>query len=111
MRKKLCEDRDGERSLANTLFTGATSSLHGELESRLPNFAPEVEIDRQGGPDNVCFAPAGGEPSEKCGIYAGPFRIPRPYIPCSLLISAKRGGSIVACASRAPNPDSTIPIH
>jgi hypothetical protein len=59
MRKKLCENRDGERSLANTLFAGATSSLHGELESRLPNFAPEVEIDRQGGPDNVCFAPRG----------------------------------------------------
>jgi len=56
MRKKLCENRAGERSLANTSFTGAMSSLHGELESWLPNFAPEVEIDRQGGPDNVCFA-------------------------------------------------------
>jgi hypothetical protein len=47
------ENRDGGRSLPNTLFTGAMSSLHGELGSQLPNFAPKVEIDRQGGPDNV----------------------------------------------------------
>src|SRR5215831_17812794 len=39
--------------------TSAKNPRRGELESWLPNFAPEVEIDRQGGPDNVCFAPLG----------------------------------------------------